>query len=92
MLNRNFFSIFGNSCGNLEQEAQSRYQQLSKSWHKISFGLHTKTAAKVTKVNYLIKDREDKAKNVDNFAALLSLKWSSVFGDDECQVVTSKPG
>ena len=90
MLNRKYFPYLETAVETLRKRPNPDINDPLKAGTKLALGYILKTAAKVTKVNYLIKDREDKARDVDNFAALLSLKWSSVFGDAECQVVTNR--
>jgi len=90
MLNRKNFPFLETAITSLSKRPSPDLSDSLKAGTKLALGYILKTAAKVMKVNYLIEDREDKAKDVDNFAALLSLKWSALFGDAEYQVVTDR--
>ncbi|XP_077966290.1 uncharacterized protein LOC120348272 isoform X6 [Styela clava] len=54
-----------------------------KAGSKIFIGNLLKNAVKIMKGTYLIEDDDAKAETIDKFAAVLNLRWTSMFGDAE---------
>jgi len=61
-----------------------------KAGTKLGLSYIVKKVAKVTKVEYLIADNDDKARSMDNFVTVLELQWPSLFGDAEYKVTNHR--